>query len=133
MIRFKYQKERSDLGVVYRPIAYATLKVRSFKIEIPLYIDSGADITLIPLGLGQAFGFKQDYSHIREIKGVSGGRVPYIIKKAKIYLGSIGFEARIAWALTEGVPPLLGRLDVFNKFRIVFDEHNKVVEFYQNK
>ncbi|MDA2936506.1 hypothetical protein MYX06_04790 [Patescibacteria group bacterium AH-259-L05] len=133
MIRFKYQKEKSDLGIVYRPIAHTILKVKDFKVEIPLYIDSGADITLIPLGLGQALGFKQNSIQIREIKGVSGGRVPYIIKTAKIYLGDAGIEARIAWALTEEAPPLLGRLDVFDKFRIVFDEKRKVVEFYPNK
>jgi len=130
MIRFRYQKEKSDLGVVYRPVAHAVLKVGSFIIEIPLYIDSGADISLIPLGLGEALGFRQNSSQIREIKGVSGGKVPYIIKKVKIYLGGTEIEARIAWALTEEVPPLLGRLDIFDRFKIIFDEQRKVVEFH---
>ena len=130
MIRFKYQKEKSDLGIVFRPVAHVILAVKNFKIEIPMYIDSGADITLIPLRLGEALGFRQDSSQIREIKGVAGGGVPYIIKEVNLTLGDIKFEVRIAWALIEEVPPLLGRLDIFNRFKIVFDEENKIVEFY---
>ncbi|PJB98802.1 MAG: hypothetical protein CO078_00780 [Candidatus Nealsonbacteria bacterium CG_4_9_14_0_8_um_filter_36_17] len=130
MISFKYQKEKSDLGEVWRPIAQVTLLVKNFRVEVPLYIDSGADITLIPLGFGEALGFKQDSAQIKEIRGVSGGTVPYIIKNVKLLIGDVKFSVRIAWSLSEEVPPLLGRLDVFTKFKIVFDEENKIVEFH---
>ena len=52
MITFKYQKEKSDLGVIYRPVANVLLEIEDFKLEIPMYIDSGADVTIIPLKFG---------------------------------------------------------------------------------
>jgi len=36
---------------------------------------------------------------------------------------------KIAWALIEEVPLLLGRLDVFPRFKIVFDEQQEIVTF----
>ncbi len=38
-------------------------------------------------------------------------------------------KIRIAWALVEEVPILMGRMDIFNKFRIVFDERNGRIDF----
>ena len=129
MITFKYQKEKSSIGTVYRPIADVILEINDFKVEVPMYIDSGADITLIPFRFGRALGFKEDSSEILEMKGISGSGVPYIIKKVKMVLGCMELDVRIAWALIEDVPPLLGRMDVFKLFRITFDEAEKVIEF----
>lgn len=41
------------------------------------------------------------------------------------------FKVRLAWVLTEAVPLILGRLDVFNKFRIVFDEQQGFIDFQE--
>jgi len=35
--------------------------------------------------------------------------------------------------MTEEVPLLLGRMDVFEKFRITFDERKRVVDFHEYK
>jgi len=35
----------------------------------------------------------------------------------------------VAWSMTEEVPLLLGRMDVFERFRITFDERNRIVDF----
>jgi len=36
---------------------------------------------------------------------------------------------RIAWALVEEVPMLMGRMGIFDKFRIIFDEQRGWVYF----
>ena len=131
MIRFHYRKETSAvLGTVLRPVADVMLESGSLKVEAALYIDSGADITMVPLGLGKALGFKQhEDDEIREIKGVSGGGVPYLLKKAFMTLDGKRLKIRLAWALIEEVPLLLGRLDIFPKFVISFDEKRASIIF----
>ena len=95
-----------------------------------MYIDSGADISLIPLKFGRSLGFKQEEGDtIRQIKGVSGVSVPYILKKVTLVLNSKKLDIRVAWALIEEIPTLMGRLDIFDKFRIVFDERRGWIEF----
>lgn len=100
------------------------------KVEAAMYIDSGADITMVSLELGKALGFKQyPADEILEIRGVSGSGVPYILKHAKILLNGKKLKIRLAWALIEEVPLLLGRMDVFNKFKILFNEHRGLITF----
>jgi hypothetical protein len=129
MVRYKFQKEKSVLGIVDRPVANVKLETNGNLIEMPMYIDSGADVSMVPLRLGRALGFNQLPSDvIYEAKGIAGG-VPYILKEVALILNKHKFKARIAWALVEEIPLLLGRIDVFNKFRIVFDERRGFIDF----
>ena len=131
MIKFHYRKEPSAIsGTVLRPVADAILQSIHFKIEAALYIDSGADITMIPLELGKALGFKQNPNdEIREIKGASGSGIPYILKKTTLIINNKRLNIRLAWALIEEVPLLLGRMDIFDKFKITFSEKQELIIF----
>lgn len=55
--------------------------------------------------------------------------VPYILKKVVLLLNGKKFEIRVAWALVEEVPTLMGRIDIFDKFRIIFDERKGWIDF----
>lgn len=112
-------------------MADVVLETNGQKVEVFMCIDSGADITMIPLRLGRALGFKQDPSDkILEIKGVSGGGVPYVLRNVNLFLNGKQLNIRLAWALIEEVPLLLGRMDIFQKFKITFDEKQEVVTFH---
>ena len=131
MIRYHYRKESSVISAtVLRPVAEVTLEYKDQTVEVVMYIDSGADITMVPLEVGKALGLKQEPNdEILEIKGVSGSGVPYILKKANIILNGEKLKIHLAWALIEEVPLLLGRMDIFPKFKITFDEKQKLVTF----
>lgn len=131
MIRFHYRKESSIItGTVLRPVADIILQCGRFKVEAAMYIDSGADITMIPLELGKALGFKQNPNdEIQEIKGVSGSGVPYILKKAILIINGKRLNIHLAWSLIEEVPLLLGRMDIFDKFKITFHEKQELITF----
>ena len=70
MIKFHYRKEVSIISdTVLRPIAEVTLEYNNQRIKIAMYIDSGADITIILLERGKTLGFKQNpEDEILEIK-----------------------------------------------------------------
>ena len=74
-----------------------------------MYVDSGADITLIPRSVGDLLGFEVERERIVDISGVGGGNVPVIIKETVIDIGGEIFDARVAWALIEDVPPSSGQ------------------------
>ncbi|MCD6093899.1 MAG: retropepsin-like domain-containing protein [Candidatus Omnitrophica bacterium] len=129
MVRYRFQKENSSLGIISRPVADIKLEVNGNIVEVPMYIDSGADVSMIPLRLGKALGFKQIPSDvIYEARGISGG-VPYILKEAIFILNNHRYKAKIAWALIEEIPLLLGRLDIFSRFRIIFNEKQGYIDF----
>ena len=130
MIKFYYRKMISPaLGEIKRPIADILIQSLSGKwIKLRPFIDSGADITIIPHSVGKYLGFEME-DKIVEFGGVSGKHLPVIIKKMKMRIGDIELEPRVGWALIEEAPPLLGRLDIFDKFHITFKEKDGIVLF----
>ena len=128
-VEFDFREEQSRIfGSILRPVARIILINGEVEAPEHLYVDSGADISLIPKSVGDILGFViEKTEQIAEIKGVGERGVPIIIKKIKMRIGDKLLETRIAWALIEEVPLLLGRTDVFNLFDICFKKNKKTV------
>lgn len=130
MIIFRYKEESlGNRGVIKRPVADVSLKTKSgVWIEFHPYIDSGADVTMIPLSLGKLLGFEIDESKIQQIGGIRGS-VPVIYTKAALRIGAEEIITQIGWSLIEDVPPLLGRTDIFDNFKITFEQTKEIISF----
>lgn len=129
MIEFSYKEERlSEDKTVLRPVADIILITNDLQVEIPMYIDSGADLSLIPFRFGTALGFTKDNKLIEEMRGIVS-TIPYIRQQVKFRFNDKIVNAEIAWALTEEVPALLGRKDVFDAFKIIFIQNQKKIIF----
>lgn len=129
MTTFQYKSELgANQQIIKRPIADIWFKKGNSWIECHPYIDSGADVTLIPLSLGELLGFKAENEKIEEIGGIKGA-VPVIYKNWKIKIADKTLSVLIAWALIEEVPPLLGRTDIFDHFRITFLQKEEKIIF----
>jgi hypothetical protein len=128
-VEFAFRKETSDLfGPLVRPVARIILIHRHRVVPQFFYVDSGADITLIPKSVGQLLGLSlATPQEIREIKGVGERGVPIVIRQLQLQVGSKMFPARVAWCLLEEVPLLLGRLDCFRLFAITFHHDHTTV------
>jgi len=128
---FRYRREPSAaFGSILRPVASCFLSTNAAQFEVAMYIDSGADMTVIPFHLGRSLGFRQrPTDRVLELSGISGAGVPYVLRTARLRIGEQSFTIRLAWALIEEVPLLLGRVDVFPRFQILFDERRHRVIF----
>lgn len=128
-IEFDFRKEASGLfGDIMRPVARVILINGKTQIPQIFYVDSGVDLTLIPLSVGELLGFKvNNLSKIDQIRGIGDQGVPMIVKRVELSLGDIKFPARIGWCLIDKVPLLLGRVDIFKLFDINFKKDKKVV------
>ena len=131
MIVFKYKEESlgKGAGQIKRPVADIYLKTKSGSwIEFHPYIDSGADLTMIPLSLGKLIGLHLDERKVVQIGGIRGS-VPVMNDYCRIRIGNNQLNVKIAWALIEDVPPLLGRADVFDFFEITFSQQKSKITF----
>ena len=105
MTRFRYRPERSHLGTIYRPVATVIVEHKKIVIELPLYIDSGADISMIPYRFGKALGLEQtSKDRIKRIRGIAGRSVPYLVKRLTFIFGRRTISVRVAWSMTEEFP-----------------------------
>ena len=64
---------------------------------------------------------------VKEVRGIGNIAVSVIIKEVEVKIGDENLKANVGIALIEEVPYLLGRKDVFNKFRIIFEEYNEKI------
>jgi len=129
-MKFPYQREKSKLfGEIYRPVIKFQIKTKSGWIPILAYIDSGADVTLLPMSFIKAFEIKIEEENIKEIRGIGEGKISVIIKEVKMKISDKIFDAKVAIALIEDVPYLLGREDVFDHFEVCFRQKDRTVCF----
>jgi len=131
-IIYRYKEMPSKItGTIKRPIARIQMWSSKLNrwINVEGFLDSGADITLIPFGLGRMLGFKIDEDNVKVLGGVGEGRLSVCIVEGKIRIGALEFNARIGWAFDNKVPTLIGRLDIFDKFNITFKEKEGKIIF----
>jgi hypothetical protein len=131
MTVFRYKPEIHGIKneIIWRPVAdiYLRGQNRSW-FELHPYIDSGADVTMIPLSFGKLLGLSTNKSEIKQIGGIRGS-VPVTYRKLPMKIGDYQMNVNVAWALIEEVPPLLGRTDIFDKFDVTFKQTKRIVEF----
>lgn len=130
-IEFPFVEEKANIvPTILRPLARVKLINENMETTADMYVDSGADITLIPYSVGIALGFSlKPEDEIRRIGGVGGGKISVVVRRVKMRIGSMELNVRVAWCVSEDVPLILGRLDVFNKFDILFKEREEKVVF----
>ena len=130
MTIFRYKEEKMGRGKkIRRPVADIFLKTQADNwIEFHPYIDSGADLTLIPLSLGKLLGFSADRRRVEQLGGISGS-LPVIFEETIMRLGEEEFLIHLSWAQVENVPPLLGRTDIFDVFEVIFRQYEDKVIF----
>jgi hypothetical protein len=87
-------------------------------------VDSGADTSLFPKGDASLLKLNLYEGEYRPIMGIGMVMLPAYTHNVKMRIGEMVMNASIAFADSNEVPRLLGRTDVFKRFRIIFDEAN---------
>ena len=130
MVSFSYRREFSSvLGEILRPVANVELKSdRGYWFPASMYIDSGADMTLIPSDFGRLLGMDLK-KNISSLAGVTGAPMKVSLQSTEIKIGASAHKAKVAVALRNNVPYLLGREGVFNAFKITFEEYKSLTHF----
>jgi len=63
------------------------------------------------------------------VGGITRGKIKVYIHELNTKLGEETFKARIAFAQTENIPPLLGRTDIFDHFKVCYNNKQKETTF----
>ena len=127
---FRYRREKSKIGKeIYRPVASVYLKGKddNWYLFYP-YVDSGADISLFTRTDCELLGYELEDGAEHYVGGIAG-LVRIFIHDIQMRIGNEIFNAKVGFADREGVPRLLGRIGVFSRFQVCFDEKNLNVHF----
>lgn len=132
MIDFHFEEVHTPRGPLFRPKAIGIFHGPDNSVSVEFLVDSGADTTIVPWQVGQFLGWSIGASDTPYImSGVSGNMTCYE-RHINIQIGMIRFECTAMWALSDDVPNLLGRQDVFDHYNIEFRQRDKKVIFRPN-
>jgi len=131
MIDYSWREELSEaLGKVSRPVAEIHMKDKHNNWRaITMYIDSGADISIISRSFGELFGHHVEKGRKIRLKGISAEHLIAYIHKVSILIGKSEVEIEIAIATSDNVPNILGRQQIFNLFEIQFKNKKACTRF----
>ena len=117
------------VGRLFQPMVEATLSYGAISLRHLLFLDSGADISLIPESLGLALGLHREEQQRASVRGLVTERTDLHIVEVHLQIGKATrpVPIRVGWADSDDVPPLLGRLDVFDHYTFEFNHQRRMV------
>jgi len=74
-------------------------------------------------------GYKLKTGKPGYVGGITRGKIKVYVHELNTKLGEETFKARIAFAQTENIPPLLGRTDIFDHFKVCYNNKQKETTF----
>src|SRR3990167_6645004 len=130
-VEFPLSPIRGKKGIVPEPIV--PLAVKSAKAEriYDFLVDSGADATLLPRSLADDLGINLKRCPWSVTQGVEGKGIKIYNTFLKLKIGQWEDRIHCAFASHDHIPPLLGRLDVFSLYTIIFEAKRKSIIFHR--
>lgn len=131
-MKFKYRKidltSPFSKQLISRPIIPISLEFQGAKIRYEALIDSGADFTILPIGLISVLNI--DIKKCKEVNfsGVGGEIINGVITKVALGIGEHNYLTNVVFAEISGAIGILGQLGFFNFFKVVFDLKKKEIE-----
>ena len=123
-VRFRTVKKHD-----WQPKYEVCLTFRESKI-VKMLVDSGSDISLIMLGLGEDIGYAISSGEILSSGEGVGGSIQYVLRQVEMRIDDHIFSAPIAWLQNEACKEvLLGREVVFDLFDIKFKQAEEKILF----
>ncbi|MEH2072790.1 MAG: retropepsin-like domain-containing protein [Nostoc sp.] len=115
----------------WQPNYHVKLKHRDIEMSTTMLVDSGAELSLISLKVGQDLGYALADAESTLLAETIGGRVEYVLRNVEMRIDEQSFIAPVAWLQTNtgGEQLLLGREVVFDKFNIEFRQADEQIIF----
>lgn len=126
---FPYQFKIINNDRLADPVVYLEVVTKSGVRKIGFLVDSGSDTVILPLLHYQFwFDFTPNVKQRTTLGGVEGKGVTAYPSKIAIQIGQKKINARCFFVSSNTIP-LLGRLDIWDKFNWFFDNRENRVIF----
>lgn len=120
-ISFPYETKQIDEDTLVDPRVTLDVKTTRGFLSIKFLVDSGADVTTLPIDpYRELFDFQRDSSKRITIGGIEGRGVAAYPHLLTVRFRQDEFPLRSYFIMSSTIP-LLGRLDVWRMFSITFD------------
>lgn len=128
---FPYRYKRIPLGKVVDPLIQIQIKAIYGWQQVWILVDTGADTTTLPLQFAKRLGVSFDHSKKEKLAGIGNEVVWGYPTVIDLRINGKPLSVRTHLLETYQDILLLGRMDVFDKFTLVFDNHHQNLQFQE--
>jgi hypothetical protein len=129
-MKFPYTKTKTDdLGDILTPTFWLPVQVKAKVIPFLFLLDTGADITSLPVSAAMSLGVDLTTCPQVPMEGYEGNIVPVYRSEIRIYMDNRRVTIPCVFTPIEQVPILLGRAGILDKFTLTLDGKKKEVRF----
>ncbi len=129
-VRFRYIPFRGTKA----PIIPIEVRKRGEWQEIWAYVDSGASFSVFDRDEALSLGLRMEDGKAMMVVVGDGSYIPIYLHRLRVRIGRYEIRAEIGFSDRLGVGfNILGRKDIFEAFRVCFDDRDGVVSFQRKK
>ncbi|HDN78898.1 MAG: hypothetical protein DRO11_07825 [Methanobacteriota archaeon] len=126
VVIYRYKR----LGDIRVPIITLAIRYKERWFPVEAYVDSGATYSVFTAQVAERIGLAYREGSKVYVQVGDGGFIPVFLHNLEIQLGKHRFVAPVGFSDKLGVRfNLLGRVGIFNHFKVCFDERDFVVTF----
>lgn len=129
-LTFPYQYKQIDYGKIINPLTYIPVRASWGWQPLWFLLDSGADATLLTVSLAKSLGLDFDITKKTYLFGIGEKSVPAYPGKITLRLGEKELGVRCYFIDVKESTLLLGRIDIFDKFNILFNTKKGQINLY---
>ena len=123
---FRYKPFRGRLT----PIITVGVRIGAAWYPVEVYVDSGSAYTVLHTGIAEGIGFDYRTGHQLYLQVGDGSFIPVYLHDLELQLGTERCTAKVGFSEKLGVGfNLLGRMGIFEHFKICFDEGQGIITF----
>lgn len=123
---FRYKPFRGRLT----PMITIGVKIGAVWYPVEVYVDSGAAYTVLRAQIADGVGFDYRAGNRVYLQVGDGSFIPVYLHELEVQIGAERFTAKVGFSEKLGVGfNLLGRADIFERFKICFQESQRVLTF----
>lgn len=131
-MKFKYRKinliSPFSRKLIARPIIPISIQYKEKRVHYEALIDSGANFTILPIGLVEILGIDSSRSKVISFTGVDGEELQGIIANVNLEISGTKYQTHLVFAQISGTIGILGQIGFFDKFIVKFDLRKKEVD-----
>jgi hypothetical protein len=123
---FSYKPFRGRLA----PLITIGVKIEAVWYPVEVYVDSGSAYTVLRAQIADGIGFDYRAGDRVYLQVGDGSFIPVYLHELEVQIGTDRFPAQVGFSEKLGVGfNLLGRAGIFERFKVCFQESQRVLTF----
>ena len=126
-IEFPLREIKTEFGPLLDPTIELHVNTSVGYRRFRFFLDTGADFTMMPNSAAELLGLNLEEAQERKVTGIEGSGVSARLGRITLKVGFMEVTIPCLFSSIESMPFLLGRMEIFDRFNIAFDNQRKRV------